>query len=61
MPDSSTSTSPWIPAEAASFIARHAARLVHVPMPSAAVDLDTPEDLARIVMRDRPPAGMLDA
>lgn len=27
---------------------RHADRVVHVPMPNAAVDLDTPEDLARL-------------
>lgn len=27
---------------------RHAGRLVHVPMPNAAVDLDTPEDLERL-------------
>jgi len=46
---------------ARAIIARHAARLAHVPMPSAAVDLDTPEDLARIVVRDRPEAGRLDA
>ncbi len=27
---------------------RHADRLVHIPMPSAAIDIDTPEDLLRI-------------
>ena len=31
---------------AKSVITRHASRLVHVPMPSAALDLDTPEDVA---------------
>lgn len=46
---------------ARAVIQRHAARLVHVPMPSAAVDLDTPQDLARILMRERPAAGTLDA
>jgi CTP:molybdopterin cytidylyltransferase MocA len=27
---------------------RHAQRLVHVKMPNAAIDLDTPEDLAAL-------------
>jgi hypothetical protein len=30
-------------------------------MPSASVDLDTPQDLARILVREHPPAGTLDA
>jgi molybdenum cofactor cytidylyltransferase len=46
---------------ARAVIQRHAARLVHVPMPSASVDLDTPQDLARILVREHPPAGTLDA
>jgi molybdenum cofactor cytidylyltransferase len=45
---------------ARAIIHRYAARLVHVPMASAAVDLDTPADLARIMVRERP-AGQLDA
>jgi molybdenum cofactor cytidylyltransferase len=31
---------------AKAIINRHASRLVHVPMPNAALDLDTPEDIA---------------
>jgi molybdenum cofactor cytidylyltransferase len=41
-------------------LARHAHRLAHVPMPSAAIDLDTPADLARLVARERP-VGQLDS
>lgn len=39
---------------------RYAHRLAHVPMPSAAIDLDTPADLARLVAREQP-AGQLDS
>ena len=36
---------------AKSVLERNAHRLVHVPMPNAAVDLDTPEDLAALTER----------
>ena len=35
-------------------IQRHLSRLVQVPMPNAAIDLDTPEDLARLNAVQRP-------
>ncbi|HEX7416595.1 MAG TPA: nucleotidyltransferase family protein [Steroidobacteraceae bacterium] len=40
--------------------ARHADRLVRVPMPSAAIDLDTPEDLLKLEMRPAAPRDAAD-
>lgn len=40
--------------------ARHADRLVRVPMPSAAIDLDTPEDLLKLEMRPAAPPDAAD-
>jgi molybdenum cofactor cytidylyltransferase len=36
---------------ARAILQRNASRLVHVPMPNAALDLDTPEDLERLRAR----------
>ena len=36
---------------ARAILERHSFRLVRVPMPNAAVDLDTPEDLATLTQR----------
>jgi molybdenum cofactor cytidylyltransferase len=33
---------------AKQLLLRHASRVVHVPMPNAVIDIDTPEDLARL-------------
>ncbi len=41
---------------AKQILQRHAARLVHVPMPNAAVDIDTPEDLERLNALNDPDA-----
>lgn len=38
-------------------IERNTYRVVRVPMPNAAVDLDTPEDLAALTQRFNPPSG----